>query len=98
MSENLLKRELKDYLVYYVCGNSVYGYYDIDGNLIPASTDIYKDQNIKYTSKHKSKKDAMYALFVKRVKSGTPITNFKSSKYYDYYLERASEEHPEILI
>jgi len=44
-----------------------------------------------------TKENAKYKIFIQRVLSGTPIKNFKSSKYYKMYLERAKKENPEIL-
>jgi hypothetical protein len=44
------------------------------------------------------KKSAQYELFKYRVLYGADVSNFKGSKYYTYYLERAREENPELLV
>ena len=45
------------------------------------------------------KKEAQYELFKHRIlHNSTTVWNFKSSKYYDYYIERATKENPELLI
>lgn len=50
------------------------------------------EKDILYT-----KNDAQYEIFRKRVSEGTPIKNYKGSKYYKMYLERAKKENPELL-
>lgn len=45
-----------------------------------------------------TKRDAMYHKLIKELKSGKPLSNFKGSKYYSYYLKRLKKEHPEYAI
>ncbi|MCK5537117.1 MAG: hypothetical protein KAI79_09830 [Bacteroidales bacterium] len=42
--------------------------------------------------------DARYALFVKKMNSGSTLQGYKSSKYYNDYVERAKIEDPELLL
>lgn len=45
-----------------------------------------------------TKEEANYEKALKQIIDGKPYTNFKVSKYYNYYLERLQAEHPELLI
>jgi hypothetical protein len=62
--------------------------------LIPKNGIIVIPKNECYDKKT----NAQYKLFVDRVSSGIPIQNYRKSKYYKYYIERAKKENPEILI
>lgn len=70
--------------------------YDKDGNEF-----IFSFSGLKALDRSKvynSKLDARYATFIYQMKHGSKIQNFKSSKYFSYYYERAMEENPEFLI
>jgi len=42
--------------------------------------------------------DAMYHVFLDRIKSGKSVLkNYKSSKFFKQYLERLQEQNPELL-
>lgn len=45
-----------------------------------------------------SKRDAMYHKLIKELNSGKPLSNFKRSQYYSYYVKRLQKEHPEYVI
>jgi len=63
--------------------------------LIPPKTVIKVQKN----RVHKKKKEAQYELFAHKLINGnSKVQNFKGSKYYEYYLERATKENPELLI
>jgi hypothetical protein len=51
----------------------------------------------KSTHKLYSKDDAYYKVFAQCVLAGTPVSNYKRSKYYKFYMERAKIENPEFL-
>ena len=53
---------------------------------------LFKSHKPKY-----SLQEARYKIFVKKVSTGTPVKNFKNSKYYKYYMERAKKENPELF-
>ena len=45
-----------------------------------------------------SREEAMYSKLLQELTCGTPLKNYKSSKYYRYYLKRLAEDNPEYLI
>lgn len=47
---------------------------------------------------YSSRKEALYGQAVSRLHSGVPLSNFKGSPYYSYYIKRLEKEHPEYLI
>lgn len=67
---------------------------DLGDDFFVSPANVFKH----YGKLYDTKEDAMYDIFVKRVHSGTPRKNFKKSKYYKMYIERAQIENPEILI
>lgn len=44
-----------------------------------------------------NKEDAYYKVFAQCIKDGTPVKNYKRSKYYKFYINRAKIENPEFL-
>ncbi len=52
---------------------------------------------IPNTHKLYTKEDGQYELFKRAIESGKSIKNYKHSKYYKMYLERAKFENPEFL-
>lgn len=42
--------------------------------------------------------EALYSAMVKNLQTGTNLSNYKSSPYYDYYVKRLKEEYPEYVI
>lgn len=64
--------------------------------VLPAGIDYVKiPKGTPKEDYYDDKMDAMYANFVRRKKH---IENYKSSKYYKYYLKRAKKENPELII
>lgn len=45
-----------------------------------------------------NKLDALYTKLILALEKGTGLSNYKSSKYYNDYLERLKIENPEYLI
>jgi hypothetical protein len=91
-------KELEDTVVYYTKGKHVYAYYNINGTLIPYSSETYVEADIKHDAKFSSMEEARYSTLLLALKSGKPIQNFKSSKYYKYYIKRLKEDNPEYLV
>jgi len=52
---------------------------------------------IPNTHKLYTKNDAQYELFRKAMEGGKSLRNYRQSKYYKMYLERAKIENPEFL-
>ena len=62
--------------------------------LVPANTLFNKKDNIVYNSKL----DAQYFLMLSNLKKGKSLENYRSSKYYKYYIDRLKDENPEFMI
>jgi hypothetical protein len=76
-------------------GSSVIEVIEIgDGLVVPANV-IFEVRNHEL---FESRKDARYHSMIKELEKGKSIENFKSSKYYKYYLNRLRKDHPEYLI
>lgn len=90
--------DLTDKIVYYVKGKNVFGYYKFGDTLIPVSTNIYKESKQKFDCKCLTKKDAKFQSLILQLNSGKDLSNFKSSPYYQYYIERLKNKYPEYLI
>ena len=57
--------------------------------------DVYTPKNYQTFD---NKKDAMYSKLIIDLQSGTPLSNYKRSKYYKYYCSRLGQEYPEYMI
>jgi len=44
------------------------------------------------------KESAMYGKLIYELSKGKKLSNFRGSKYYEYYVKRLKNEHPEYLI
>lgn len=77
-------------------GYSVYEVYMLNKNKFVYSYDIKNIPNDVIFFDEKI--DAMYAQFLKNIKGGTPLKNYKRSKYYKIYLERLKKDYPEYVI
>ncbi len=75
--------------------NTVYGVVPLGDDEFVRTSDVFKKKNLEM---FKSKKDALYAKLVRDLKGGKPLKNYKTSKYYKYYLERLKIENPEYAI
>jgi hypothetical protein len=52
-----------------------------------------KDNNV-----YDNKLDAQYTLLIQNLKKGKQLSNYKTSKYFKYYIDRIKDENPEYLI
>lgn len=89
-----MKHEL---LKYGICSESVVPVVHIGGNryvAVSKSNSFNVDDNDLFDEKD----DAMYENFLRKIKNGTPVRNFKSSKYFKYYINRLCDEDPEWAI
>lgn len=69
--------------------------YDLgDGDFVQVSEKFKCEPSDVFETKF----DAYYAHVVRRLQNGTPLSNYKSSKYYNEYVERLKKEHPEYII
>ena len=74
-----------DVVPVYDMGNN---YYCLSGQLFVASkSHVFSDRE-----------DAMYSKLILELQRGKPLENFRSSKYYGYYIERLKKENPEFII
>lgn len=75
--------------------NAVHEAYDLgDGNFVQVGA-IFK---CELENVFETKFDAHYAYVVNRLQKGTPLSNYKSSKFYNEYIARLKIEHPEYII
>lgn len=98
-----MKKSDKDKLekVYFSSNKSVFTYYKFGNILVPQSAQIYFEsdiEKIKGITKHETKEDAMYCILLNNLIDGGKLSNFKKSKYYEYYIKRLKIENPEYLI
>jgi len=76
-------------------GNSVISVVEVgDGYLVPADVIFKKKDNQLYNSRE----DARFYCMLEQLEKGKDITNFKSSKYYKYYVERLKKDFPEYIL
>lgn len=52
-----------------------------------------KDNNV-----YDNKLDAQYTLLIQNLRKGKQLSNYKTSKYFKYYIDRLKDENPEYLI
>jgi hypothetical protein len=80
---------------YIINGEHVIAVYHVgDNTYTPKTTIFHREPDNVYTNKM----DAHYANLIKQLSKGKPLENYKSSKYYDYYIQRLTEDNPEYLI
>lgn len=65
-----------------------------DEFLVPAH-EMFRKENCPVFG---SREDARYHCLLKDLEKGKSIENYKSSKYYKYYIERLKEENPEYIL
>jgi hypothetical protein len=80
---------------YVIDGNAVYGVIPLGNDEYVLTSNVFTKRNLEMFDK---KKDALYAKLIRDLKGGKPLKNFKTSKYYQYYLERLKKENPEYAI
>lgn len=80
---------------YILCGKDIVPVYELaDGQLI-AVGDVFDP---KFFKVYTDRKDALYDKLIKDLQNGKPIENYKSSKYYQYYVDRLKKENPEYIL
>lgn len=80
---------------YIVDGNTTVEVIEVGEYLVPAANLIYESKD--YTL-YESKLDVMYAKLLRDLANGKSLENFRSSKYYSYYVDRLKEENPEYYL
>lgn len=86
---------MKTAMKYIIDGDGVIPVFDVGGGyLVPASNVFPKKDHVVYNDKM----DAMYYKLIRDLAKGKPLENYKSSKYFKYYMKRIKEEHPEYAI
>jgi len=93
-----LKERLEKTKVFVVNGTNTTTYFNIGGYLVPEDSNITTFEDVKAEAVCSELKEARYLAMLCGLKRGKSIENFKRSKYYEYYLERLKEEHPEYII
>jgi hypothetical protein len=79
---------------YIIDGYKVIEVFEIDDYLVPCSVLFDKAEHQLYNSRE----DARYYSLLEQLDRGKSIEDFKSSRYYSYYLERLKRENEEYLI
>lgn len=80
---------------YIIDGGQILPVYDVGNGWLVIATDFY--DAAKHTM-YDDRMDAMYAKLVRDMQRGKPLENFKSSKYFKYYIDRLKKENPEFII
>lgn len=77
-------------------GIQVISVYEIgDGYYVPTDSIIELKESDKICD---TRIDALYFKMIRRLKKGTPLSNYKKSKNYEEYVERLKKEYPEYLV
>lgn len=76
-------------------GSSVIEVIEVGEYLVPVANMVFKTKDHEM---YETREDARFYCMLEQLKKGKDITNFKSSKYYKYYVERLKKEHPEYII
>lgn len=80
---------------YIIDGNSTIEVIEVGDYLVPAANLIYKAEKYEI---YDTKLDVMYAKLLRDLANGKVLENFRSSKYYLYYVQRIKEENPEYYL
>lgn len=72
--------------------------YDKDGNELYFADGKYHKIDRSNPNIYNDKEEARYQTFVYQMEHGSKLSNFKRSKYFEYYYNRAMEENPEFLV
>lgn len=80
---------------YIIDKGNVMSVYDLGDDDFVWATDIFKLSN---TVVFDDRMDAMYYKLILDLQKGKSLDNFKSSKYYNYYIERLKSDNPEYII
>lgn len=80
---------------YVLDGGNVIPVYDVGGGWFVIATEFYDATKYKL---YDNRMDAMYDKLVNDLQTGKPIENYRSSKYYKYYIDRLKKENPEFVI
>lgn len=76
-------------------GASVIEVVEIGDDLLAPAQTIFKRGDYDV---YDTRLDARYHSMLRDLQNGKSIYNYKSSKYYKYYIERLKEENPEYII
>lgn len=80
---------------YIVLSNQIIPVYELaDGQLIAAG-DLFDPCTHKV---YMNKIDALYTKLISELQGGKPLHNFKSSKYFQQYIELLKKHNPEYLV
>lgn len=79
---------------YIIDGYKVVEVFELDDYLVPCSVLFDKAEHRLYDSRE----DARYYSFLDQLDKGKTLNDFKSSRYYKYYLERLKKENEEYLL
>lgn len=80
---------------YVLDGGNVIPVYDVGGGWFVIATEFYDATKYKL---YDNRMDAMYDKLVKDLQTGKPIENYRSSRYFKYYIDRLKKENPEFVI
>lgn len=81
--------------LYVLTGPNVVSAYDVGGGyFVVGGTLLDMVGNAVYTNKM----DAMYHKLIYDLQKGKSLENYKTSKYYSYYIERLKKENPEYIL
>jgi hypothetical protein len=86
---------MKPEVRYIINGASVIPVVEVgDDHLVPAH-DMIERKDIPVFN---SREDARYHCLLRDLENGKSIENYKSSRYYKYYIKRLKEENPEYIL
>lgn len=80
---------------YVIINAIVYPVYDLGDDNFVQITQVFKQKDVKIFN---TKVDALYTCVIQRLQNGAPLSNYKSSKFYNEYVQRLKIEHPEYII
>ena len=85
-------------VIHLLKNGAVKSYYKVGESLIPYTRGIEKYSEINFDNEYTCIKEARYNALLFELHKGKRLSDYKVSPYYQYYIERLSEEHPEFLI
>jgi hypothetical protein len=80
---------------YIIHNGQVHGVYEINENYSAFSENLIDTSDITL---YGDRMDAMYCKLVTALSGGKPLENYRSSKYFKYYVDRLKIEHPEYAL
>lgn len=79
---------------YIIDGGNVVRVVQVDSWLVPCSVVYDTEDYVAYDTRE----DARYHNFLNELDKGKTLDDFKSSRYYQYYIERLKKDNEEYLI